>query len=422
MLINANPPSSSRSRQAFGRRQWRHLMVALDVLMALLACSAATALLAPHPLSTFAATWFAAALAAWGLTRSPDTLLVVDLYSRAVLAPLIATALALLIACALRTPYSLHFVLWAGVIWSAGLLGVRAVMRRCGPRVRVGLLGCAPGPMSPSVRLQYVSVLPETFDAGALDLLVIDAQDSLSEAVRPLVTHSRLVNLPVLFTAQLDEELTGRVSTEFLYGQHLQPLQLQFDYLPVKRAFDLLGSVLLLPLLLPLLLIVAALVLLDGGGPVLFWQQRVGQHGRPFRLVKFRTMRVDSERLGSAFAQVGDPRVTRLGHVLRRFRLDELPQFYNILRGEMSLIGPRPEQLSFAADFVRDIPLYDLRHWVKPGLTGWAQVRQGYTASADETMVKLRYDVFYVKHFSPWLDLRILMRTALIVCSGFGAR
>ena len=139
-------------------------------------------------------------------------------------------------------------------------------------------------------------------------------------------------------------------------------------------------------------------------------------------MLKFRTMRENAEINGSAFAEENDPRVTKLGKWLRKTRMDEIPQFWNVLRGDMSIIGPRPEQIGFAAQFAQDIPLYELRHNVKPGITGWAQVMQGYAAGTDETKVKLCYDFYYVKHVSLGLDLIIIFQTFQTILTFFGAR
>src|SRR5690606_3487559 len=140
------------------------------------------------------------------------------------------------------------------------------------------------------------------------------------------------------------------------------------------------------------------------------------------KMLKFRTMRPDAEARGSAFASDGDPRVTRVGRFLRKFRVDELPQFWNVLKGNMSIIGPRPEQASFVEEFERMIPLYRLRHNVAPGITGWAQVRQGYAADVDSSVEKLRHDFWYIKNFSIWTDLRVVLLTVLTMFSGFGSR
>lgn len=139
-------------------------------------------------------------------------------------------------------------------------------------------------------------------------------------------------------------------------------------------------------------------------------------------MYKFRSMRMDAEANGAAFAAQGDPRITRLGKILRKYRFDELPQFWNVLRGDMSLIGPRPEQLKFVEEFQSEIFDYSLRHLVRPGITGWAQVHQGYCASVNDTKKKLRYDLFYIKNISWKLDLIILVRTVKTILTGFGYR
>jgi sugar transferase (PEP-CTERM system associated) len=191
----------------------------------------------------------------------------------------------------------------------------------------------------------------------------------------------------------------------------------------VKRAVDIALSLLGLTVAAPLMALVAILVKLDSKGPVLFRQERVGQYGRVFVLKKFRSMRVDAERDGHAvWASEDDPRATRIGRFLRRSRLDELPQLVNILVGEMSFIGPRPERPEFVQRLQQRIPFYVERHSVKPGLTGWAQVRHPYTASVEGTLEKLQYDLYYIKNLSLFLDMLILVSTVQVVLFGRGAR
>ncbi len=190
-----------------------------------------------------------------------------------------------------------------------------------------------------------------------------------------------------------------------------------------KRAFDLALSLFLLLLTLPVTLVTALLVKLEDGGPVFYAQERVGLDGKTFKVLKFRSMRVDAEADGKArFAQVGDPRVTRIGRFIRLVRIDEIPQVLNVLRGEMSFIGPRPERPSIVADLVRDIPAFALRHQVKPGITGWAQVNYPYGATVEDSLEKLRYDLFYVKNSGFVLDLLILLQTVRVVVWADGAR
>ena len=190
----------------------------------------------------------------------------------------------------------------------------------------------------------------------------------------------------------------------------------------VKRTVDLALAILGLIVTLPLMSLVALAIKLDSRGPVLFRQPRVGQHGRIFVLNKFRSMTVDAEQNGAVWATQNDPRVTRVGKWLRRLRLDELPQFVNVLVGDMSFIGPRPERPEFVRALQRRIPFYMERHSVKPGITGWAQVRHQYAASVEDSLEKLQYDLYYVKNLSPLLDVIILLSTIQVILFARGSR
>ncbi len=228
--------------------------------------------------------------------------------------------------------------------------------------------------------------------------------------------------------ADFYERRTGKVNL-----QAVAPSALLFSagYRPTaylrhgKRAFDVVVSLVMLALLWPLMLLAAVSVLIEsrGRGPVLYRQTRVGLGGRTFRVVKFRTMRVDAEADGRArYADRDDPRVTRNGRVLRALRLDELPQLFNVLRGDMSLVGPRPERPEFVRELVREIPYYDLRHRVPPGLTGWAQISYPYGADSRQAREKLQYDLYYIKHCGLLMDMLILAQTLHTVLWGRGAR
>jgi lipopolysaccharide/colanic/teichoic acid biosynthesis glycosyltransferase len=193
----------------------------------------------------------------------------------------------------------------------------------------------------------------------------------------------------------------------------------------VKRVWDFGISLVLLPILLPFLLLVALLIRLDSPGPVLFRQERMGYRGEKFRMFKFRSMReaaVGADARNAAMTQDDDARVTRLGRHLRRYRIDELPQIVNILKGEMSWIGPRPEAVPLSLWYEAELPFYRYRHIVRPGITGWAQVRQGHVADVSDVLWKLQYDFYYINNFSFWLDLLIVARTVRTIVSGFGAR
>jgi lipopolysaccharide/colanic/teichoic acid biosynthesis glycosyltransferase len=190
----------------------------------------------------------------------------------------------------------------------------------------------------------------------------------------------------------------------------------------VQRAADIVLSLTLLVFTLPLMLLTAVLIRLDSPGPVLYRQERVGLHGRPFTLLKFRSMRTDAEARGPVWAAQSDPRVTRVGAFIRLVRIDELPQLLNVLRGQMSFIGPRPERPHFVAQLEQALPFYRDRALVKPGLTGWAQVNYPYGASVEDARAKLSYDLYYVKHRSLLLDLLILVATVRVVLFQRGAR
>ena len=254
--------------------------------------------------------------------------------------------------------------------------------------------------------------------------LTAPAQDRPGEAAqalrRRILTQLKLHHIRLYSPQAVAEALTGRVPASTLDSELWQPDgNPAYDLL--KRLLDLVVVLTLMPLWLPLGVLVGIAVRLDSPGPALFSQWRVGLHGQPFRIFKFRSMR--HEPLAAAqFAQTNDPRITRFGQFMRRSRLDEIPQLWNVLKGDMSLIGPRPEQEKFVEQFAEQIPSYPYRHLVRPGLTGWAQVQQGYAASAEETVVKLSYDLYYVTHYSLAMDLLIALKTVRIVLTGHGAR
>jgi sugar transferase (PEP-CTERM system associated) len=220
------------------------------------------------------------------------------------------------------------------------------------------------------------------------------------------------------------ERLTGKISTE-----HSQPWQLwrlvfaetgRWTRLNrrLRRMFDVVSSLIGIALSLPIMLLTAVAIWIESPGPVVYSQERVGLHGRKFRIFKLRSMRSNAEANGPVWACENDPRVTRVGRVIRRFHIDEIPQFFNILRGEMSLIGPRPERPEFVERLEKLVPYYSERHLVKPGLTGWAQVSYSYGASFEDAREKLQYDLYYIKNRTPLLDAIILLETARVVLFG----
>jgi exopolysaccharide biosynthesis polyprenyl glycosylphosphotransferase len=190
----------------------------------------------------------------------------------------------------------------------------------------------------------------------------------------------------------------------------------------VKRLFDWFVASALLLVTLPLALLTGLAIWLEDRGPVFFVQLRVGMNGRAFRILKFRSMVIDAEKLGASSTEIGDPRVTVVGRVIRRTRLDEIPQLINVLKGEMSMVGPRPQTPQNVVAWSQGTPLYQLRHLVKPGVTGWAQVRFAYVATPEDARIKLAHDLYYVKNYSLILDVLVLLMTPRIILAGLGGR
>ncbi|MFN3944295.1 MAG: sugar transferase [Allosphingosinicella sp.] len=259
------------------------------------------------------------------------------------------------------------------------------------------------------------------------DVIVADLRAEIPADWERFITDAALRGVLVLHFKQVEESLTGRVSIEHLSENNFGSLLPGLVYGRVKRAGDLAFSLLTAPLLFPLFVLLAVLIKLDSPGPAIFRQQRMGYRGRPFVMYKFRTMRHETE-LGpddarrAAMTQSADSRVTKVGRFLRRYRLDELPQVLNILKGEMSWIGPRPEAVPLSLWYESELAFYRYRHIVRPGITGWAQVKQGHVAEVDEVLSKLHYDFYYIKNFSFWLDMLIVAGTLRTVISGHGVK
>ncbi len=257
-----------------------------------------------------------------------------------------------------------------------------------------------------SEQIDEIAVAISTELRGALFQAIVDC-------------HERgvsIIPMPLLY-----EQIAGRIAVDHIGSQWYAALPFQYPaartaLAAIKRTIDIAAALLLLVILAMLLPALALCIRLDSIGPIFYRQERVGRRGAIFTLIKLRTMAADAERNGEArWAERNDSRVTRFGRLLRQTRLDELPQALNVLRGDMSLVGPRPERPQFVAQLERQIPYYRSRLAVRPGLTGWAQVNFGYGNSVEDSVVKLQYDLYYLKHQSPWFDLAILLRTVGVV-------
>lgn len=258
--------------------------------------------------------------------------------------------------------------------------------------------------------------LPEIVAEHDITTVIVAAHSNDDEVLRALVACAaagvEIVPMPFIF-----EQLTGRVPVDHVSNAWTIAGAIRRPGSGVshlaKRVGDLVLASVGITCLAPLLPLVALAIYLDSPGPIFYTQPRVGRAGRPFQAFKLRSMVRDAEVDGPVWAEENDPRVTRVGRILRKTHLDEMPQLLNVIRGEMSAVGPRPERPVFAADLEREFPLYPARHSVKPGMAGWALVNYGYGASTEDALVKLQYDLYYVKHQSLWFDLIILFKAVV---------
>lgn len=262
-------------------------------------------------------------------------------------------------------------------------------------------------------------------------LLTADFDSDLPREWLNFLAECALQGVTVLHFKQLRQSLTGQVQTEHLSENADGALAPSANYIALKRIADTLLALALLPVMVPLFVIVGIAIKLDSPGPVFFRQVRIGYRGRAFTVWKFRTMRaaaaprtasVSHDPRERAITREDDPRITPLGRFLRRTRIDELPQIINVLRGEMSWIGPRPEALELSRWYETELPFYRYRQVVRPGISGWAQVSQGHVADLDSVLKKLNFDFFYISRFSLWLDVLIVLRTIKTMLTGYGSR
>jgi sugar transferase (PEP-CTERM system associated) len=303
-------------------------------------------------------------------------------------------------------------------------------LRRASDRVGITLIGyvdigVGPQMVNSAAVIRPTGSLLELARRFAADEMVIAIDDRRKGLPVNEILDCKMEGIRILEEGTFLERQLGKIRLDALH-----PSQVIFSdgftqavlKKTEKRILDVAIASLLLLLSLPLFVLAALAIYLESGGPILYRQQRVGLRGKNFDIFKFRSMRVDAERNGPVWAEQGDSRTTRVGRVIRRFRVDELPQLLNVLKGDMSFVGPRPERPEFVADLARAIPYYELRHHVKPGITGWAQISYPYGASIKDAREKLQYDLYYLKNYSIFLDINILLQTAQVILLGKGVR
>ncbi|HKW39216.1 MAG TPA: TIGR03013 family XrtA/PEP-CTERM system glycosyltransferase [Burkholderiales bacterium] len=310
--------------------------------------------------------------------------------------------------------------------------GVEALLDKLGPNAGfhlVGFVQCGEGQPSldKSKMLGDCTALRGLVEQYRVDEIVVGVRDRrnghfpTSRLLECRLDGVTIVDLPTFFERETGYvQLNSLSASWMIFSEGFSKTGFQKV---LKRVFDVSVSIGMLIATLPVILIAALAIWHETGRPVLYRQKRVGESGRIFEILKFRSMRVEAERDGvPRWAKKDDDRVTRVGRFLRMARIDELPQLINVLRGDMSFVGPRPERPPFVSELSRKVPFYASRHSVKPGITGWAQIRYPYGASVDDAVQKLQFDLYYVKNHSLFLDLVILLQTTQVVLFGQGAR
>lgn len=334
-----------------------------------------------------------------------------------------AFAVVLVALLIMREPYSNTVLILSFTLSVTVQFGIDALLKREG-----AIYYLVPGGRALSLakigncRTHIWASPDQSLPRGAV--VVADLHHDLGDEWERRIANAALEGVPIFHYKQVQEALTGRVQIEHLSENVLGSLIPSNSYHLLKRSFDLVAA---LAVCLPLIImfpLVALAIKIDSPGPVFFRQERVGFGTRRFKVLKLRTMVVEQNDSGvqAAMTRADDDRITPLGRFLRRTRIDELPQVWNILCGDMSWIGPRPEALALSNWYAEQIPFYAYRHIVRPGITGWAQINQGHVTELDDINTKLEFDFFYIKHFSYWIDIIIAVRTISVMVNGFGAK
>lgn len=322
-------------------------------------------------------------------------------------------------ASLLRLPF-LRYVAVASFVCAIVWYFAVVMLRSRSGMPRLAFVGGMPrDPLLAGAQIDW-TVLSTSDLAGEISGVVFDKSQPMSPHAEKLLGKAVLNGLPVYEASDFSEMLSGRVSLATHPIEYFGLLMPSRPLLRVKRLADLVVVIPGIVLALPVIALASLLIRLESPGAALFRQPRMGYKGEVFVCYKLRSMRSDVP--GPAFTEAEDPRITRVGRFIRKWRIDELPQLFNVLRGDMSFIGPRPEAVSLATMYQAEIPYYAYRHSVRPGITGWAAVNQGNVALADEARRKLEYDFYYIKHCSVWLDILVILLTVRTVLTGFGSR
>ncbi len=355
--------------------------------------------------------------------RYQNSKLLLEYYTHILTVSVCFLGVSVIISIALRHYNIFMISMLSGMSWFVIVTFVRFVKIRFSNKpynilIHVDFINLIP--MSQKVNLIVKNeVSPK--DLKNVQAVIIDQDYDYSGSWKNLILHTNCSSVPIVTIDEYDEMIEQRLSLKklnenWLYAGFSIPAWYRYS----KAVVEFLFTILLIPILAVIFLIVGVVILMTMGGPIFYTQYRVGMNNKKFKVYKFRSMVNVKGCQGETLER--DVRITRFGAIMRKYRIDELPQFLNILKGEMSLIGPRPEWVETANEFSKKIPLYPLRHLVKPGITGWAQVSQGHVVGSAENYTKLQYDLYYVKNFSLIMDLKVLIKTIYTILTGFGSR
>ena len=320
-----------------------------------------------------------------------------------------------------RVPYSIYQLTFSFVV-SIGLIVFLQINKVPHTKQIIGYIPLGRAIKFKAFDYTYLHELKNPMIHNHVDIIVADlSSQALDEEWQRFLAYQVISGMPVYHYLNVYESLTGRSPIQYLHENNLGALQPKQGYRLIKWLIDI-GIVLLsLPIILPLVLVICLLIMLESSGGPIFVQQRVGQGGKVFNMYKFRSMYINAPAQSQLMTQIKDKRITKVGKWIRQWRVDELPQFINVLKGEMSLIGPRPELPTEVVRLEKEIPFYVYRQIVKPGISGWAQVMQG-DGHVENIQTKLEYDFYYIKNFSFTLDFLIMIKTLQTILTGFGAR
>lgn len=329
------------------------------------------------------------------------------------------TSIGLVLVLLARAEYSNIFI---AINWPVGL-ALLFVLRKVISRSANLTFGVTPKVNRAMIKnAKLIDIDPTAKPLGQINAVIATASEIADKKFATILTELAINKVPIVPEELFREQITGRVNHRKVDAPDLMQLKPYRRYMVIKRISDVVMASVGFVLTLPLMLVVAVLIKLESKGSPFFIQRRTGEGGREFNMYKFRSMVQDADVDGAKFATSGDARVTRIGRVIRKLRIDELPQLVNVLFDSMSMIGPRPEQKALVDELSADIPLYPFRHAIRPGITGWAQVMQGYADDVSSTDVKLSYDLYYIKNLSLMMDFVIFFKTIKTIITGFGSR